>query len=105
MRAVRTRRRSQQMLQGTFSCASAIHLVAGCLQDFQSFRSLLTPLTYIYVGDEVIAALMCTDANHELIEAPFILLKIHNNLSAFFPHVCLSRTISKPECPMRSRNF
>ncbi len=38
------------------------------MQDFQSFRSQLTPLTYIPVGDEVIAALMCVDANHELIE-------------------------------------
>ncbi len=58
------------MPQGSFSCASAIHLVAGNLQDFQSFRSQLTPLTYIHAGDEVIAALMCVDANHELIEMP-----------------------------------
>ena len=70
MRAVRTRRRSQQMPQGTFSCASAIHLVAGDLQDFQSFRSRLTLLICIHAGDEVIAALMCVDTNYELIEVP-----------------------------------
>ena len=65
MRAVRTKRKLQQMPQGTFSCASAIHLVAGDWQDFQIYRSRLTPLTCIPAGDEVIAALMCVDVNHE----------------------------------------
>ncbi len=46
------------------------------MQDFQSFRSQLTPLTYLPVGDEVIAALMCVDANHELIEAPYSTLPL-----------------------------
>ena len=52
-----TRRRSQS--------------IAGYWLDFQSFRSMLTPLTYFPVGDEVIEDFKCIDASHELLEMPY----------------------------------
>ena len=37
---------------------------------------MLTPLTYIRVGDEVIESFKCIDASYELIEAPLLIIPI-----------------------------